>query len=318
MRIATANAYESAIQNLQRRQAEMSESQMQLTTGKRVNRASDDPVAAARAERAQAAISRNNTDQRAVDASRNAMTIGESALGDAIELMQSARETMVAAGNGSYSDGERRALASKLEEVRKQLLSIANRPDGNGGHVFGGQGGSTAPFLETPNPDPAGSPPFIVTFQGQGGSLQSRSGEPVGLTIDGDRTWLKGRDNATGEITNRNVFDALSTAIARLKAPATTSQALKETVQEGINHLDEVLGNMQSARAEVGEILNRLDGIEGRIGTLKLVAQTEQSNAQDLDMVEAISNFQAQNSGYEAALRTYASVQKLSLFQFIN
>ena len=48
MRISTANSFDSAIGNLQRRQQDLSESQMQLTTGKRINVASDDPVAAAR------------------------------------------------------------------------------------------------------------------------------------------------------------------------------------------------------------------------------------------------------------------------------
>jgi flagellar hook-associated protein 3 FlgL len=35
-------------------------------------------------------------------------------------------------------------------------------------------------------------------------------------------------------------------------------------------------------------------------------------------MVEAISNFQNQQSGYDAALKTYASVQRMSLFQYIQ
>jgi flagellar hook-associated protein 3 FlgL len=35
-------------------------------------------------------------------------------------------------------------------------------------------------------------------------------------------------------------------------------------------------------------------------------------------MVEAISLFQNRQSGYQAALQAYASVQKLSLFQYLN
>ena len=52
MRVATAHAYEASLNALTRRQSELSEAQLQLTTGKRVNRASDDPAAAAQAERA--------------------------------------------------------------------------------------------------------------------------------------------------------------------------------------------------------------------------------------------------------------------------
>jgi len=64
--------------------------------------------------------------------------------------------------------------------------------------------------------------------------------------------------------------------------------------------------------------LNRADLIEGRIREQKVTAQAERSQAEDLDMVEAISLFQNRQSGYQAALQAYASVQKLSLFQYLN
>ena len=51
---------------------------------------------------------------------------------------------------------------------------------------------------------------------------------------------------------------------------------------------------------------------------LKLASQTERSNAEDVDMVHAISDFQNKQSGYDAALKSYAMVQRLSLFQYVN
>src|SRR5256885_162430 len=127
MRIATAHAYDASVENLQKRQVEMAQSQAQLTSGKRVLRASDDPTAAARAERALATIGRSETSQRAVDASRTAMGLTESALGDAGDLLQQARELLVASGNATYSDAERATLAQQLKSVRDQLFSVANR-----------------------------------------------------------------------------------------------------------------------------------------------------------------------------------------------
>ena len=67
MRVATAHAYEASLNALTRRQSELSEAQLQLTTGKRVNRASDDPAAAAQAERALAKSSRADASQRAAE-----------------------------------------------------------------------------------------------------------------------------------------------------------------------------------------------------------------------------------------------------------
>ena len=42
------------------------------------------------------------------------------------------------------------------------------------------------------------------------------------------------------------------------------------------------------------------------------------ARAEDLDMIKGISDFQNQQVGYEAALKSYAQVQKLSLFNFIS
>ena len=61
MRISTANAFDNGVDILSRRQAEMTSLQDQLTTGKRISKASDDPAGAARAERARASIGRSET-----------------------------------------------------------------------------------------------------------------------------------------------------------------------------------------------------------------------------------------------------------------
>ena len=93
---------------------------------------------------------------------------------------------------------------------------------------------------------------------------------------------------------------------------------MQQAVNTGMTQIDAALSSIQGARSAVGEQLNRMDGIQSRNDTHKLAAQTEKSNAEDLDMVSAISSFQNQQTGYQAALQSYASIQKLSLFQYIN
>lgn len=407
MRVTTSLSYEQSIVNLQKRQQELSNSQVQLTSGKRVNKASDDPTAAARAERALTSIARTEANQRAIDASRNVMNIAESAMADSIDLMQSARETLVAIGNGSYTDSERSALANKLAEIRKQLLNVANRPDGGGGYVFGGQGSSSPPFVDTPTG---------VEFQGQSGEIMASSGEALTLTVDGRKAWLQAKSGngvfttasdsgnsgsawvTSGAVTNPSqlpypssaatppsysvvftvsgstttydvlddsgtalvsgqpykagkaidipglgmsvtisggpgngdkftvgqsepdlsIFDSLDKAISTLKTAGINNGQVMQAVNTGVTELDSILGNMQGSRSAVGETLNRMDGIESRNSALKLAAKTEKSNAEDLDMTEAISEFTNRQSGYQAALQSYASIQKLSLFQYIG
>ena len=43
-----------------------------------------------------------------------------------------------------------------------------------------------------------------------------------------------------------------------------------------------------------------------------------QSNAEDLDMVQAVSRFQNEQTSYQAALQSYAMVQRMSLFDYIK
>src|SRR3954466_5474492 len=149
-RISTASAYDGAVNNLLQRQSDLADAQGQLTTGKRVNKSSDDPTATARAERARALEARTTASEKAVDASSNSMTLTESALGDASELIQQARELMVRPGDASFSDAERASKAKGIAAIRNELFAVANRPDGQGGYVFSGQGSGGAPFVDRP------------------------------------------------------------------------------------------------------------------------------------------------------------------------
>ncbi|HET9821286.1 MAG TPA: flagellar hook-associated protein FlgL [Burkholderiaceae bacterium] len=412
LRITTALSFDAGIDRLQQRQRELAHAQEQLTSGKRVARASDDPTAAGRAERALAAMARQDANQRALEASRGAMTLTESALADAGELMQQARESLVAAGNGSYSDAERAVVAQRLADLRQQLLAVANRSDGVGSYLFAGQGATQPPFV-----DGVGG----VSFRGTAGEIQVAGDEPLLRSVDGQQAWLtapsgnglfetantSATPSATGawidagrvvdpdtfftqtsppavadpaalryavqfqstpagttysvlkdgaptalagvpfvsgqaiEIDGmsftvsgaptaadsfevrlatptQSVFDTLDRAIAELRTPLRSSASVTQGVQGGLAALDASLGALQTLRGRVGELLNRTDMVEGRIAGQKQVAQTERSNAEDLDMVQAISDFQNQQTGYDAALKSYASVQRMSLFDHLN
>ncbi len=115
-----------------------------------------------------------------------------------------------------------------------------------------------------------------------------------------------------------NVFTVLDSAISTLATPSQNSGALTQAVSQGLRDLDASAGRIQASRSGAGEALRRIDRVGDREDALKLAAQTDRSQAEDLDMVQALSEFQSKQSGYEAALKTYASVQRLSLFQYIG
>ena len=87
---------------------------------------------------------------------------------------------------------------------------------------------------------------------------------------------------------------------------------------QALANLDRGLERLQSVRSYAGELLNRADRIGGSQDTRSVQLEADRSRAEDLDMIQGISDFQNQQVGYEAALKSYAMVQKLSLFNFIS
>jgi flagellar hook-associated protein 3 FlgL len=394
-RISTSNAYDGALNNLMSRQDNLTETQEQMTSGKRVIKASDDPTAAARAERARALEDRTTSSQKAVDASNNAMTLTESALGDAGELLQQARELLVSAGDASYSDAERASKASAIAAIRSQLLSVANRPTARAASCSPAR----ARAARRSSTSRAAS-----SFQGVGGSVNVATDEPLPLTLDGGNIWLSantgngvfvtkntnsttawvdsGRVTAPDQITGStydiqfsnaggattysvlkdgnpvstgnaftsgqeisvdgmsfaisgapadgddfqmtpstkslSVFDALDNAVARAvhRRPGRPEGATSRTGQHP-QHRPVQQPDLLGARF-AGTTLQRLDGVKGRLDATELSAQTDRSSAEDLDMVKALSSFNQQQTGYQAALQSYATIQKLSLFNYLN
>ena len=308
MRITSATAFESSVTALQRRQNALRAAQEQLTSGKRVQKPSDDPAAAAAAERALARSSRVDAEQRALLASRNSMQMAESALGDGGDLLQQAREALVAAGNGSYTDAQRLTLANNIRSLREQLFAVSNRADGAGRYLFGGQGSDGPPLLDAPGG---------VSYAGIGGESQAASGEASPLSLDGRAAWLQAPDPATPGATI-SLFDSLDRTITQLQTPGRTAAQVALTVSGGLAGIDAVAANLGGWRARAGEALKRIDSMGERLSQGKLDAQRQRSEAEDLDMVQAISDFQNQQSGYDAALKTYSIVQKMTLFDYLR
>jgi flagellar hook-associated protein 3 FlgL len=72
--------------------------------------------------------------------------------------------------------------------------------------------------------------------------------------------------------------------------------------------------------SKAGDLLGRADRISANQETRSIEHDWRPTvpAREDLDMVKGISDFQNQQTGYSAALQTYAQIQKLSLFNFIS
>ena len=113
-------------------------------------------------------------------------------------------------------------------------------------------------------------------------------------------------------------FEALDRLASELETVGRTGAQITQTVQHGLRDLDATMGTLISVRSRLGGLLDQIDGVEGRLAEQKVAAQTDRSQAEDLDMVEAVSQFQARQTSYDAALKAYSMVQRLSLFEYIR
>lgn len=226
-RLGSAYLYDNALRNIGARQTSLSNLQENLSSGKRVVRASDDPVAAAQAERALTRIERIKTDQRALDAQRNAMALAESTLGEANSLIQDARALIVQAGDASLTPSDRRTLASQLAGLREQLVAVANRKDTNGVPVLSALGSASNPFAGPLSTSPD------YQFNGLPGQTAGSS-VSVPQTLDGDAAFMfqPKRDGAY----NATVTPAATPAISGRTLTTSGITATNPSTVDGLQH----------------------------------------------------------------------------------
>ncbi|MFP8834682.1 flagellar hook-associated protein FlgL [Hydrogenophaga sp. XSHU_21] len=403
-RIATANQFDRTINQLGVRQTELATLQERLSTGKRVLKASDDPVAAALSEASANRSSRLAADLRSLESSRTSLQQAEAGLAESGELMVKVRDLLVSAGNATFTDAEREDVARQLEGLREQLIVVANRTDSNGRTLFGGLGGASVPFVDLYSPSGNG-----VAFQGlRGQPVPGDNSLPQ--TLDGDSIWMRvppGNGNFTARVPDTNT-GSLSTSVGEVvDAAATTGDDYRidfaivagqpqytitnvgtgvpvaghvgvayeagneitfdglairldgqpangdrvdltvntgatdvfRVVQDAIDALrfqgpgesgyrthelartltemDASLDRVLLARGRVGEWLNRADSQEMLMENRSVDLKAEQSRLTDIDLVNGISEFQKQQLALDAALKSYAQVQRLSLFNQI-
>ena len=113
-------------------------------------------------------------------------------------------------------------------------------------------------------------------------------------------------------------FGAIDKIASALEAGGRTAAQVTQTVQSGLRDLDSALGTLISVRSGIGGVLGKIEGASARLGDTKVAAQADRSAAEDLDMVEAVSQFQSRQTSYDAALKAYSMVQRLSLFEYIR
>lgn len=153
IRISSQQVFSGGINRIQDLNTSLNKTSEQVSTGKRVNRPSDDPVAAARILKLDQELGRVETYQRNAQLADNRLKQEESTLASAVDVIQRIRELTVQAGNGSLSPNDRQSLASEMKERLGQLANITNTKDASGEFIFSGFQGNQQAFTQNVSGD---------------------------------------------------------------------------------------------------------------------------------------------------------------------
>lgn len=270
--------------------------QEQLTTGKRLNRPSDDPVGTVSAMRFRAEqrqleqMGENITDGRA------RLTQADDALTQTMPMVHKIRQIAVAALNGTNGSGQLSAYAAEVKELRDGILQQANTQYA-GIPVFGGT---------TPNQnayDDQG------TFIGNELPVLRQVAQSPGEAGQVD----------VGVVGTKAFGNALNKTDGTLaKLVQAIEDGDQDAMRQGLVDIDSLKDSILDVQTTVGARSVRLAGLEQLNGKQDDASRIALSKVEDTDFLKAAMDLQIQSNAYQAALSASAKIIQPSLMDFIR
>ncbi len=274
--------------------------QEQLITGRRVNRPSDDPSAFAQARMLDSLDGQYAQFGRTVDSSRLWVNRTADQLDTLTDRFAEAHEEGLRALNGTLNDGDREAVADRVEALLEEVIDGLNaRADGE--YLFAGNRTTTAPF------DADGAP------TGDLGGARTRQIGPnttLAINVSGERVLDTGEGHTIVE-SLQNLVAALRPGVPDGPLPPVSLEDAAEQVAVARDHLID-LG------AEVGATARRLGHAELSLQNASIETQRHRSTLEDADYFETVSAFQQTQTTLEAALATTASIAQTTLLDYLR
>jgi flagellar hook-associated protein 3 FlgL len=270
------------------------ETQSRISSGKQINRVSDDPVGMAKALGYHKTLDSVDQYVRNISYARSGLEIGESVLTDINESLNRARELVLSQATGTASPETRQIAAEETRQIRDLLIQLANTRQGDR-YMFGGRKTDAPPY---DSDDPAAG------FQGDDGgvSVMVADGVTMDIAVNGKRAFNSGADPVV----------VLTDLIANLEANDPTA------ISAQLETLDQALTQITNERADVGARLNRLDSTESHWETFKINIQKMLSDTEDLDLTQAVIDLTSQQSAYEASLSSASRIIQPSLLDYLG
>lgn len=295
-RVTQSMMSHSALAGLQTSLSRVSELQEKLSTGRIINRPSDDPIGAASAMRLRSSKAEQAQFSRNADDGVAWLNQIDGALGSAGDQLRRARDLAIQGANsGALGQQARDALATEVGQIRQGLVGVANttylnRP------VFNGVDARTTAYDGSTQP---------VTWTGTTGDVVRRVGVGVDIKVNVNGPEAFGPENDT-------VFDHLDALTTALKAGKT------DDISKAIGVLKADGDRISSARADVGTRTNRIELAKSQADDAGLTLSSSISEVENTDLAKATVDLQLQQVAYQAALAATAKVMQPSLQDFLR
>ena len=288
----------STLANVQKSTSNMSRLQEQISTGKKVNRASDDPAGARKI------LSLRSEDLRLDQYASNIQTATQSldfnaaALSNTSDIVQRITELTMQGVSGATDQSGRTIIANEINQLLETIMQSANSKR-LGRYTFAGTETTTEPFVAARNSSGNIS---SVAYKGNRETIQYNVGPNTNTTVNltGDEVFMKTRLFDTIVKIRDNLFDG----------------AITFATNE-LTNLDNGAQNILNSIAKAGGISSTLELTGNRIDDTKLSLQEVLASAESADIAELVLKLTEQQSIFEASLSSGSYIFKTSILNYI-
>lgn len=276
-------------------------SQERMSTGKKVNRPSDDPAAANHIMTLRASLDINRQYTRNIDDGLAWVYETDAALNDATGLLQKARELAVQGSNGTLTREDMAALARQVDGVIDGMTNVANHALG-GKYIFAGTKTSTPPFVVDKDSK-------TVTYNGDTSAILREVAADFAVQVDAGGVVF----GAAGQ---GNVPDGVFHTLFRLRDALDSGD--HAAVGNLLGEIDQRIDELLVHRVKIGSRTNHLEALKAQLQDQEVRFTGVMSGLQDADIARVTIEFGQRQLAYQAALAAGARLLQTSLLDFLR
>ena len=183
MRITQQTIFDGFMKHISDNRAEMHDLQQDIASGKKISKASDDPLKFKRARLLQEQIREKEGYQDRINTARNTLDIAEQSLQEVINGLIEIKSNVTRAVNGTHDSASFTAIKQELESLKEELVASFNAKDVNG-YIFGGVGNDTQPYTIDPNSG-------TVVSNGSNDSLSLEVDKDLSIDVTQDGNFIR-------------------------------------------------------------------------------------------------------------------------------